>query len=104
MYCNKCGEQVTEIDKFCPNCGTSVSEEQQVSNSSNHYQRSVDKANFGFALLGFVIPIVGIILYFIWKNEYPLKAKSCIKGALISISISVIAVFLVMSIGMSMYI
>lgn len=103
MYCKNCGEQVTEVDKYCPGCGKSVSEVQQVSNSSNQYQGSVDQANFGFAILGFIVPIAGIILYFIWKNEYPLKARSCIRGALVSISIAVIIVVLSLVVAVSGY-
>ena len=33
--------------------------------------------------LGFFIPIVGLILYLVWKDQTPLKAKSAGKGALI---------------------
>ena len=31
--------------------------------------------NFGWAVLGFLIPIVGWILYFVWKNTKPGNAK-----------------------------
>ena len=103
MYCKKCGDQVTEEDKFCPSCGTEVTIEQQVSNSSNQFQGNDDAPNFGFALLGFFVPFVGIILYFIWKNEFPLKARSCIRGALVTISISIfLFVCSVVAVSMSM--
>lgn len=45
----------------------------------------------GFAVLGFFFPIVGLILYLVWHTEYPLKAKSCGKGALIGFCVGVVA-------------
>ena len=49
-----------------------------------------DAPNAGFALIGFFVPIVGLILYLIWKDTYPLRAKSCGKGALISCIVSIV--------------
>lgn len=49
-----------------------------------------DAPNAGFAILGFFIPIVGIILYFAFRDATPLKAKSCLKGALVAIICSVV--------------
>jgi hypothetical protein len=43
----------------------------------------LDAPSVGFAVLCFFMPLVGLILYLVWKSEYPLKAKSCGKGALI---------------------
>lgn len=48
-----------------------------------------DAPSAGFAILCFFIPILGLILYLVWKDEYPLKAKSCGKGALISVIVYV---------------
>jgi hypothetical protein len=45
----------------------------------------LDAPSGGFAVLCFFIPLVGLILYLVWKDEYPLKAKSCGKGALIGV-------------------
>lgn len=67
---------------ICPNCGCAqgpVGEKPQ------------DAKSFGWALLGFCIPLVGLILYLVWKDQTPLKAKSCGKGALISVIVSAAA-------------
>lgn len=53
-------------------------------------QKAGDAPNTGVAVLGFLIPVVGIILYFVWKDQTPLKAKSAGKGALIGTIVSVI--------------
>lgn len=47
-----------------------------------------DSGSFGWGVLGFCLPIVGIILYFVWKENKPLSAKMAIRGALISVAIS----------------
>ena len=45
--------------------------------------RPRDDGNAGWAVLGFFIPIAGLILYLVWKDEYPKRARMCGKGALI---------------------
>jgi hypothetical protein len=49
------------------------------------YRDPNDAPSFGFALLGFFIPVVGLILFLVWKDQSPLKAKSAGKGALASV-------------------
>ena len=49
-----------------------------------------DAPNTGFAILGFLIPIVGLILYLVNKDTTPLKAKSAGKGALIGFCVTVV--------------
>ena len=38
----------------------------------------------------FLFPIVGLILYLVWKDTLPLRAKSCGKGAIIGVIVSVV--------------
>lgn len=49
-----------------------------------------EKANVGLAILSFLIPIVGLVLYLTQKNEKPKTAKACGKAALACVIISVI--------------
>jgi len=44
-----------------------------------------DAPNGGFATLGFFFPLVGLILFLVWKDQTPLKARSAGKGALIGV-------------------
>ena len=41
----------------------------------------VEGGTFGWAVLGFLLFPVGLILFFIWRREYPKRAKSSGKGA-----------------------
>lgn len=81
-YCTKCGKEIMDEAIVCPGCGCS----QQAGNGVT----TQDSSSFGWALLGFCIPVVGLILYLIWKDNTPLKAKSAGKGALVSVIISVV--------------
>ena len=54
-----------------------------------------DAPSTGFGILGFFIPLVGLILYLVWKDEYPRKAKSAGKGALIGFIVGIVMVILV---------
>ena len=74
-YCSKCGKEIMDEAVVCPFCGCSVAPIPTADNK--------DAPNMGFGVLGFFIPIVGFILYLIWREKTPLKAKSAGMGALI---------------------
>ena len=82
MFCKNCGKELDDRAVVCPNCGVALNEQTAPA-------ASADRPNAGFAVLGFLIPLVGLILYLVWKGTYPLKAKSCGKGALISVIVYV---------------
>ena len=42
-----------------------------------------DESSFGYGVLSFLLPLVGLILYLVWHDTTPLKAKSCGIGAII---------------------
>lgn len=83
MYCRKCGKEVDDEAVICPYCGCSTSG-----------GKANDSKSMGYAVLGFFLPVVGFILWLVWKDEYPLRASSCGKGALVSVIISVVSSFL----------
>ena len=49
---------------------------------------SLDTPSPGFAVLGFFVPVVGLILFLVWKDNMPQKAKSCGKGALAGVIVA----------------
>lgn len=53
------------------------------------YQK--DSGSVGWGILGFFIPIVGIILYFCWIKTSPRSANSAGAGALIAIVLGILA-------------
>ena len=80
-FCAKCGRELMDEAVICPGCGCSL---------GNQVQVEADSSSFGWAFLGFCIPIVGLILYLVWKEKTPLKAKSAGKGALVSVIVSIV--------------
>lgn len=89
MYCKNCGKNIDDSATYCINCGTRF---------DNNINETDDRSSFGFAILGFFIPIVGLILFLIYEGKKPKRAKSAGKGALIGfitkIVLSVILVIL----------
>ena len=61
-----------------------------------------DDGNIGWAILGFFFPLVGLILYLVWKDSKPLSAKKASKGALIGV-IVVVALDLIAALGMGLF-
>lgn len=81
-YCPNCGKEVDPKAVVCPNCGVALPApftNAQVTNTQN------DTGSIGWAFLGFFIPVVGLILYLIWKNDQPKNAHEAGLGALISV-------------------
>ena len=57
----------------------------------NNVTESVnDNGGFLWGLLGCCIPIVGLILFLIWKDQKPKTAKAAGIGALVSVIIGVL--------------
>lgn len=81
MFCPKCGKQIMDEAVVCPNCGCAV---------KGSAAPVADAPSPGYAVLGFFIPLVGLILYLMKKDTEPLRAKSAGKGALIGFIVSIV--------------
>lgn len=94
-YCTKCGKEIMDDAVICTGCGCAqdTMPESKIVISAN------DASTVKYSLLGFFIPIVGLILYFVWHDTQPLKAKAAGKGSLISIVISVILTIILTIVG-----
>lgn len=80
-FCSHCGAQIDDQAVVCVHCG--------VSTGTSAQSVQPDAPSIGFAILSFFIPLVGLILYLIWKDKTPLRAKSCGKGALIGVCVNI---------------
>ena len=76
MYCKYCGKPVPEGADYCLSCGKYLNGSDAAKN---------DSSSFGFALLGFLFPLIGLILYFVYDDKRPKRAKSVGKGALVGV-------------------
>ena len=110
MYCRYCGKQIEEDARFCPYCGSALQEERQAPPPQQRYVDPNDAPSGGFAVLGFFFPVVGLILFLVWQDTMPQRAKSCGKGALTAVIVSAslvlltfIAIAVIAAIGIGMH-
>lgn len=82
-YCSTCGNMIHFNAVVCPKCGCAVA-------PSPLQAQAFDTSSVGLNVLSFFFPVIGIVLYFSYKDEKPIRAKGCKDCALISISISFI--------------
>ena len=71
MYCQNCGKPLDEGTDICALCGHKLGN--FVSNPAG---------NKWWGVLGFLVPIIGLTLYILWKRTHPTKAKYVGLGAL----------------------
>ncbi|NLZ28793.1 MAG: zinc ribbon domain-containing protein [Firmicutes bacterium] len=82
-FCKDCGAEVSDNQDVCLNCGVAL---KSMGNSSRS-----DSGGFGWGLLGFCIPLVGLILFLVWKTDRPITAKAAGVGALVGFILQVIS-------------
>lgn len=88
-YCKNCGAQIDDQAVICPKCGVSQETKPAV----------VDNGGFGWGVLGCCIPIVGLILFLVWKDTKPKTAKAAGIGALVSVCLMVLYYIVVFAVG-----
>lgn len=91
-FCRNCGQQIDDRAAVCPHCGVAQENKPQV----------VDNGGFGWGVLGCCIPIVGLVLFLVWKDTKPKTAKAAGIGALVSVGIGILYYILMFAIGIGM--
>lgn len=84
MFCKNCASEIDDRAVICPHCGVS---------------QAVDNGGFGWGLLGCCIPIVGLVLFLVWKDTKPKSSKAAGIGALVSVGGFVLMYVLLFLIG-----
>lgn len=87
-YCPKCGRQLVDEAVICVSCGCAQT------GSGSKFKN--DSAGFGWGVLGFFFPLVGLILYLLWKGDVPKRAKSAGIGALVGAIIGFLVTVIVL--------
>jgi uncharacterized membrane protein YvbJ len=85
MYCSNCGKEIEDTARVCMYCGVP-------SNQGKQTQLSGEDTQTGCLIGGlcFFFPIVGLILYFVWKETKPESSKFAGKWALIGFIVNVV--------------
>ena len=84
-YCTYCGKEINEDAVVCIHCGRSL--------AANNTEKDSDSKSWwclGFFTSLFCTPIIGLILWLVWREEAPMKAKQVGLGTLWSLLASVI--------------
>ena len=93
MYCKNCGHQIDANANVCPYCGTP------------QYKGDVtDSGSPLWGLLGCCIPIVGLVLFLVWKDTKPRTAKMAGIGALVSVLLYVLCYVAAFAFGIGTYV
>ena len=88
-FCKNCGTEIDDRAVVCPKCGV----------AQQTVPVGADNGGFGWGLLGFCIPVVGLVLFLVWKDTKPKTAKVAGMGALISVILSIVFYVLTLVIG-----
>lgn len=93
MYCNQCGRQIEPESQFCAGCGKAAQEQpvntttyygsagqpRQGDNSINTYFDNAPKKGegnaFWWGVLSFFLSPISFVFYFVWREQYPKRAK-----------------------------
>ena len=100
MYCEKCRSKNSENSKFCVNCGSELSN--FTNSSSNEQSIETEGSKFGWGVLGFFFPIIGLVLFLTWKKDRPKSSKAAGIGALISVILNLVLTIVIVVIGVTM--
>lgn len=83
MNCSNCGQEINPQAVVCVHCGVRVQQ-----------ANATDGTIGGLGIICFLFPIVGLILYLVWKDTMPNKAlgagKAALWGFIISMVLSVL--------------
>ena len=100
-FCPYCGSHNANINaNFCEHCGAPIGNGNVVNNynnNGNNYNSNnniQEGSSIGWGILGFFVPLAGLVLFIAWHNERPKSAKSAGIGALARVIISVIFFFI----------
>lgn len=83
MYCKNCGSEIDDKAVICIKCGAPTGI------NSSPIVTSNEPASTGLKIISLLIPLVGLILYLVYNEKEPIKAKECGKFALIGTAIGV---------------
>ncbi len=89
-FCKNCGTELDDKVAVCPKCGTQ---------QNNNGTVTEDKGGFLWGLLGCCIPIVGLVLFLVWKDNKPKTSKAAGIGALVGVILAVLYYVVIIGLG-----
>ncbi|MFH5881270.1 MAG: hypothetical protein ACNA7U_01965 [Candidatus Izemoplasmataceae bacterium] len=87
IRCNVCTTNNESNARYCKRCGAQL---EQQSKQQNIIVTVDEPAGCLLTLIAIIWPIVGIILYILWFNNYPRRASSILTATIIGIVINIL--------------
>ena len=103
-FCSYCGSQMEDTAAVCPNCGEvqQFASGRVIQSNTVPSQGGTDSGSIGWGVLGCCIPLAGLILFLVWKDQKPRNAKMAGIGALVSVAAGVIMYVLLAILGVGL--
>ncbi len=83
-FCRKCGKEINDDAVMCVHCGCATEKAARTSTNQNPDYDPYSGADFVEVLLSVLIPLAGIIMYFVKKDTRPKAAKTCLLVGIIT--------------------
>ena len=83
MFCTNCGGQIDDNAYVCIHCGVKV-------NNQPKEKHTADTGSFWWGVLGYFVPIAGLIIWLTCRDNTPKNAKSAGIGALVSVIVNIL--------------
>jgi hypothetical protein len=83
-YCSHCGLQLPDGGSACPQCAMTRPRSIAVT-------AVPDQPNRGVSVLAFFIPVVGLALWYAWRQQTPLRARSARRAAVTGLVVGAVA-------------
>ena len=94
-FCKFCGTEIDDGAVFCHNCGAEVDKPQDAAAENEVYEGEVvteeteevikekpkkPKKHWGLRILGYLFPLVGLIMWLVWKDKEESREKGQAAG------------------------
>ncbi len=90
-FCRKCGKEIDDDAVMCVHCGCATEKAARTNTNQNPDYDPYSGADFVEVLLSVLIPLAGIIMYFVKKDTRPKAAKTCLLAGIITWALGFIA-------------
>lgn len=94
-FCKNCGAEIDDNAVVCPKCGVAQKDLDKPTDTE-------DNGGFGWGLLGCCIPLVGLILFLVWKDTKPKTSKAAGIGAIVGVVIGIVFYIIIIAAGYSL--
>ena len=84
MICKNCGSEIDNKQKVCPKCGELLGKETKEKNSKEAKIKTINNT-IVYCIMGFVFPILGILVYIIGSKKGLIKSKSILIASILGL-------------------